>query len=332
MSSTSNGDVQDARRAAWTRYWSGGNLHSLGTSFTGNYEGGIAAFWISVFTTLANGRHVLDICTGNGALPLLLRDALPDAGIEVDAVDLAELAPAWHAALAPEARARIRFHGGVRAEALPFADGSFDLAVSQYGIEYTNHGASIDELARTLRGNGACAFVIHHSGSQLLAVAQDEMASATRLLAEDGMLQQAKPMLPLLQQVAEGHAQRLKDDAQANQVRAAFNASMQLVSAAAADMKHPTLLLDAQQWVSGMAQAILQRQVDATRAARLLADYREDITLARLRNEELCQCAMDEDGIARFATRLEVAGFSNIEYAPLHHGHYLVGWQLQARR
>lgn len=321
-----------ARQQAWSRYWQTGPLHCLPGSFTGNYDGGIGAFWADCFAALEAGHRVLDICTGNGALPAMLAELRPEAGIEVDAVDLAELSPRWTSGLPDAARRRIRFHGGINAESLPFPDASFDLAVSQYGIEYTQHEASVGELARVLRPGGRCAFVLHHSASHLHAVAADEVSAARILLDDGGLLEHAARLLPYLALAAAGQVDRLRADPAAGQARAAFNETARAIGRSAASLRHPQLLLDAQQWVVEMSNAVVQRRAEAGEAAARLAEYRRDIELAGLRSQELCSHALDEAGFERFSALLGAAGMSDIAGGPLHHRDYLVGWQLRARK
>src|SRR5688572_29452405 len=123
---------QDARRDAWSSYWAAGGLHSCVGSFAGNYAGAIGDFWRDRAAALPDGARILDLATGNGALPLLFRDRRGDA-IEIDAVDLARIAPRWHR---PDESPRVRFHSGIAMERLPFADAGFDLVASQFGFEY----------------------------------------------------------------------------------------------------------------------------------------------------------------------------------------------------
>lgn len=331
MSATADNDLEQ-RRQAWSRYWQSGPLHCLAESFTGNYDGGIGGFWKEVFSALEEGQRVLDVGTGNGALPALLEQLRPEARLQVDAVDLAELSPGWHEELPADARERIRFHGGIRAEALPFDDASFDLAASQYGIEYSDHAASAAELVRTLKPGGGCAFVLHHAGSRLHAVARDEVYGADHLLARGGLLEHAGRLLPYLGMAAAGQVDRLRGDPAAGQAREGFNEAMRSLQEAVDALEHPQMLLDARQWVAGMNQAVLQRQAAPGQAAAHLAVYRQDIEQARLRSAELIAHALDEAGIERFATTLAAAGLVDVGHAPLWHQPHLVGWCLQARK
>ena len=96
------------------------------------------------------GDAVLDIgCgTGNAALAAARRRAI------VAAVDPVEL-------LLTQARERTRFEGfeidyrHAPAEALPFADASFDIALSTFGLIFSDHPVqAVQEAARVLRPGG----------------------------------------------------------------------------------------------------------------------------------------------------------------------------------
>ncbi|QNA88175.1 class I SAM-dependent methyltransferase [Massilia sp. Dwa41.01b] len=140
----------EVRKAVWSRYWSHGVAHSCGGSYGNRYDGALAHFWRSHFDSMSPGARMLDIATGNGAVPQLMLDSAP-ATVACDAIDLALPEPAWLADLAPNRRRQVRFHGQQAAESLPFADASFDLVTSQYGLEYTDLARSVPEVLRVLR-------------------------------------------------------------------------------------------------------------------------------------------------------------------------------------
>src|SRR3546814_8259947 len=66
---------------------------------------------------------MLDIATGNGPIPQLActHCAGRAAGMpRIDAIDLAQVAPAWVSSQPTPCRQALHFHSGVSAEALPF--------------------------------------------------------------------------------------------------------------------------------------------------------------------------------------------------------------------
>src|SRR5690606_27813515 len=111
-----------ARHDAWSDYWASGRLHSCATSFQGNYAGAIGGFWRAALSSLPAHSRVLDLATGNGAVPALLWD-LHRGAAQVDAVDLAHVAPAG---LAPEHAASSRLHPVRVIEDLQFVCGRLD--------------------------------------------------------------------------------------------------------------------------------------------------------------------------------------------------------------
>jgi demethylmenaquinone methyltransferase/2-methoxy-6-polyprenyl-1,4-benzoquinol methylase len=96
--------------------------------------------------------HVLDVATGTG----LVAEALLGRGFEVTGVDQS---PGMLAG------ARARFGGRVElveasADALPFADASFDHLTFTYLLRYVDDpGATLQELARVVRPGGTVAMV-----------------------------------------------------------------------------------------------------------------------------------------------------------------------------
>src|SRR5690606_35470131 len=160
-----------ARRQAWTSYWASGRLHSCATSFDGNYTGVIGASWRLAFSALPAGKRVLDLATGNGPLPALLWELHGDA-VQVDAVDLAGLAPSWHEA---GKHASIRFHPGVDMESLPFADASFDVVTSQFGFEYADHGRTLAEFGRVAAPGASLRRGMQHRGGRLIQDGREDV-------------------------------------------------------------------------------------------------------------------------------------------------------------
>src|SRR5690349_17275418 len=109
--------MQDPRRAAvWSRYWQGGAAHACPGSFDERLSGALAAFWGKVSQPLGATGHLLEIGAGNGAVTRAVLEASGSAAPTVDAVDLAQLRPAWIAQLAPEIARRVKFHEGTTAE------------------------------------------------------------------------------------------------------------------------------------------------------------------------------------------------------------------------
>ncbi|MFC3716871.1 class I SAM-dependent methyltransferase [Luteimonas soli] len=323
------------RQAAWSRYWKQDVLHSLPGSFSGNYAGRIERFWLDSFSDLGSGRRMLDIATGNGPIPQLActHCAGHAAGMpRIDAIDLAQVAPAWVSSQPATCRDALHFHSGVSAEALPFDDASFDLVTSQYGIEYCDDARTTPEVARVLVPGGRVALLLHHADSRLAQVAREELRLADWLLRPTAFLDDLEAIAPWIRQAttAEGRAS-LQGNADAHRARDAFNHGMQSLTAEAAASAFPDLLEEARSFAAQALASLKDRPTEDVLAQ--VRTYRDNLADARLRYAELCECAMDEGMIAAFAARLAAHGLVDITHAPIDHDNgMLMGWTLTARR
>jgi ubiquinone/menaquinone biosynthesis C-methylase UbiE len=312
-----------ARRAAWSAYWATGGLHSCVGSFPGNYSGAIGAHWQAVFAQLRPGQRVLDLATGNGALPLLLGDQFAGGdGPQVDAVDLAEVAPAWYSA---DQRARIRFHSGVAMEQLPFADASFDLVVSQFGFEYAQRDAALREALRVARPSGGIAFVMHHAGSVLVQVGRAEIANLALLMAPGGLLEAAAAVIPWFARARAGAA--LAGNPEALRCREGYNAAMRELDAHIEASPAPDLLLEARDRVHGVLAGV---GADPAPSLQLLARCRAEWEAASLRTTEMIGHALDDHQVQALLARLRDARpGASIACEPLSQREGLLGWALR---
>ncbi len=316
----------DARRAAWTRYWGTGALHSCAGSWDGNYGGAIAAYWQQRFAALRPEHRVLDLGTGNGPLPALILESLGAEGLpRVDAVDLAEPSPAWLARSPATARERIRFTGGVDMTALPFDDGSFDLVCSQFGFEYADRNRALTEIPRVLAPGGVVALVCHHAESRLAEVAREEVAHIEWLTGDGQVFDHARALLPYiaLSASAEGVA-RLRGDPAANAARDAFNASLGSLQERAARSAVPDPLYESADALMRLMQMTAAEGEPRGRAA--LDAWRGALADAALRYWNTHSTA-----------RLEIEAVlgsngMSVESTLLREGGHLLAWAIDARQ
>lgn len=275
-----------ARRAVWTRHWASGAAHSCVGTYGDRYGGAIAEFWRPVFGSLAHGHRVLDLATGNGALPRLLLDLSPETKCEIDAVDLAAIEPEWIATLPNAARSRVRFHGGQALEELPYANGAFDLIVSQYGIEYTALDRSVPEMLRILAAGGRIALVMHIIGSRPVDLAKIELAHLDWLLSDAGLLSATAALIEPLSRASTAHGRAsLANDPMAEAARIRFNAAQGALQARATTADGADVLFDVQNWVPSVLEVAAQQGVAPARER--LGRLEAGIFDSRLRLEQL---------------------------------------------
>lgn len=317
-------DAIRLRQASWSRFWRSGALHSLESSVGADFAGDWASFWQRAFAACGPCDQVLDIGTGNGSLPRLLLNQLGESAPYCDAVDLAQVRPAWWEMAPATSRERVVFHAGTRAEALPFENARFQHVFSQFGLEYTDLAQSVPELLRVLAPAGRVRLVVHHRDSQLAQVAREEHRHAGALLRDDGLLAIATAMTEPLSRArtAEGRAE-LARDAPANALRARFNAAQDHLTQAMASTPHPDLLHDSRDRVA--RAVMLATQEGAASALQLLLDWQADLQDQALRLQELLQHALDEPDVQRLCDALAACG-GQAQAAELHHKNLLMGW------
>lgn len=319
----------ERRRDAWTRYWSAGALHSCAGSFAGNYAGAIAEFWAGVFATLPAQAEVIDLCSGNSPLAKLLLESpiWRAAPGRVRLADLAVLDPPWLRELDGDLRARVELLAGVDVAALPVATASIDLCMSQFGIEYIGP-AAISEAGRVLRSGALLAAVLHHRQALPVRIARAELAHRAWLLEQDPLACVQAMFEPMALSATAAGREQLRLDPGAQSVRAAFERAMAGVHARIADAEYPDVLHEFASAAAGLLR--IAREHGAPAAGQACARWRGDDQAAALRQQELVDCALDEDGVRALLSMpgwqqpdLRVLRFDNGDIA---------GWALQLRR
>lgn len=320
------------RRKSWSHFWQQGQLHSLASSMPDNYQGAIANFWQRELESLTTEHAILDIGTGNGALPAMIFQIHQENMPEIDAIDLAEIAPAWTQELPEKIARRLRFHGNTQAESLPFPNASFDLCISQYGFEYTHLDTSSQELARVLKPGCRLSLVLHHADSHLVTVAREELRHNSWLRSDASPLIKASQVLPYLQMASQGRVAELAQSPSANTARSNLNQAMQALSAIAAQSAYPDLLHESAEFIAQALGSTGNGIITAEHANQRLQHYQQALEQAALRHQELCSCAMDDKGIVHMQNLLTQHGIKDIDIAILKENNYLLGWTLTARK
>lgn len=314
---------EGSRAAVWARHWASGSPHSCAGSYGATYGGVVADFWRALLHEVPVGARTLDLASGSGALPRLFLQLAPQRLGTLDAVDLTPTPPPWFASPAAQA---VRFHGGISIEALPFADASLDLVVSQYGLEYAGPAARA-EARRVLAPGGRIALVLHHAQSRPVQLAALEMAHIDWL--RGSLLPAAAAMAGPLARAAtpQGRA-ALAADAAAHASRERFNAVQSaLAQRIAAQGDGADVLFELRDAV-GQALALAHRHGDGAAAAGALAQIDQHLADVHWRLRELRGCALDAEAMQALALAL-AAGQGTHRIGTLSEGEHLMGWTLR---
>ena len=183
--------------AAWDQYWRL-TCEAAAHKGGGPQEEVLSRFWTSFFWDALSNKsapRVLDVACGNGAVTRFALEAKDRCrgwapavvGIDASCAALKDL------------KARFPPVTVVASDAkqMPFADQSFDLVTSQFGLEYAGIEASVGEAARLVAGGGTLAAVMHLKGGAIyrecaanlqaiLAVQSSGILSAARELFKAG--------------------------------------------------------------------------------------------------------------------------------------------------
>lgn len=315
-------DNSAARRSAWSSYWANGALHSCVGSYAGNYAGAIADFWQPLLERLLPDDRMLDIATGNGALPMLAWEQRRTEGaISIDAVDLATVAPAWYDL---RKHPEIRFHSGVRMEQLPFADAGFDLVVSQYGLEYGQWPEALHECLRVCRASGTAAFILHHAESVLVKVGRCELENQRLLLARDGLIAATREVLPWMDLARSGGIGPTQAG-EAGRCKDAYNLAIRRIGERIEVGEVPDLLVEARAWIHGLVSVDGDGE-SVNRCARLDA-YRDALASAMVRTDEMVGHALNEQAVeAMVATLRQARPGADVSYRVIEQSEGVLGW------
>ena len=297
----------------WSLYWQADRLDSAEAIHSADDAAAIHAFWRSLATATPAGGTVIDLATGNGTVPAALLGENPD--LVITGVDMADIDPIRFLST-PGALASVDFRGGTDICSLPFGDGSFDAATSQFGIEYTPLEQTIPEAVRVIVGGGVVQLLMHRASSEIVAPAATRRFEMDALLADDGVLQKL--------------AVFVVDDTPADELEAAGEAHL------ASDVIRTAGISG--QIFEGINQTIsLIATSDRKGARELCATMQMRLAADRDRLQFLEDCALDASGFDAVVKLLEANGVSTEAAGELHAGtgaadDFVIGWQYRGRK
>ncbi len=298
----------------WSDYWRSGRTDVMTVqTATGPVAFDTEPIWANWFATFDTGAHLLDLATGNGQVAgyASVEAARNGKAVAITGVDYADVEAAG--ARLP---ADCRLLGGVALEKLPFQAASFDGASSQFGIEYADTRAALQELARVLKPGGRALMLIHHSDSVITRQTAEQIAAYDAVLGKSGAIRHARRAFT-------AHLKGLPAAAVEDALRTA-------VQQAAARLE-PTAAFEPVRYMVGYLDDL----------ARGVASYEPKSALARLevfeagnaawrhRQQSQTQAALDGAGLEVFIQRAARTGLALNDRAELTDaGGQLIGWRV----
>jgi SAM-dependent methyltransferase len=306
---------------AWDRYWQFDRVASCcDEGGRSNYDPSIADGWRSYFASLPAGTRILDLCTGNGAVPLIALEVseAEDKQFVITGVDRAAIDPAQFAVTRRDRLQKIEFRGEVEAERLPFGDASFGAATSQYGIEYSDLGRSLPEAARVLSPGGRLRFCMHAAEGSVAALTKGQLADADFILDEVGLPARAEEAFTAVLAVERSPAPSDELKVAGDIAFAAFGDALAATAARlpqAADQKmlHSSGAVLAHAF-ENRGHFELQVLLDK------VAEIRMEVEAHRIRQRALVDAAVTRERLVTIALQLESLGLVNVETAEVRPG------------
>ncbi len=297
----------------WSEYW--GKDGADGEVFVnaqGNRHPALADYWQAVFADVPAGSRIVDVASGAGSIYAHMP---ADHGFKLHAVYIASEALQVLVSRIPDVRTTV-----AAAEDMPFDDRSFELVVSQFGIEYAGIDA-FAEAARLVADAGRLVVLAHVADGYIDSTNKAQLDEAL-LTRESEFIRQAKG---LTRTAFSNDAKALADKEQ--EFIPLIGTMRQAVGRCPTGV-HAHLL-------AGFRQLYENRhQYDAADILTWLKGMDGELDKAINRLSYIHAVALSEKDMAEITDGLQAAGFVEVESAPfLTPGNDRpVAWSLTARR
>ncbi|MDX1516786.1 MAG: methyltransferase domain-containing protein [Woeseiaceae bacterium] len=305
----------------WTEFYRGGALVTCATGTEPGYSGAVEQVWRDFFRALPAGARIVDIGSGNGAIPAIAIDVSRTEKLDfgIHATDLAEIDPVEHVPDGRRLFAGVHFHPGVPAHELPFANASVTAVTGHYALEYTDVADTLREIARVLAPRGHALFIIHHADSVVVRNALESLGHAELLLEQERVFQRLREFFGV------GPA----SDAAAAKAAELNAISARLRDVAAASM-NPFLINETLQSLQQLFDARLSAAREQIVA--LLRGNEEALRNSRRRWQDLAAAAVSEDGFTDIMRQAERNGLAVTDSAEQYQDDgTLLAWRLRLR-
>ena len=309
----------------WETYYRGGGLVTCPTGPDGNYSLEIRDAWVEFYSDVPDGARVLDVGTGNGAVPLIAREAAATAGRrwDIHGSDLALIDPPRQVRDGAGLFDGITFHAGVATERLPFEDVSIDAVSGQFALEYTDVAASLREVTRVLRPGGRARFSIHHADSVVVGNARLGLEQVRLVLEDTKIFRKLRTFVAAEREAGRDPRARARAGAAWNDFGAA-GARLQQALAASPGARTLLVTIDAAQKLLSIRQRLSPAQFE-----REVDKVEREVRASARRLQDLLGAARDEGGVRGIAAAGVAAGLVAAEPRPqFQAGDALVGWLL----
>lgn len=307
----------------WESYYRGGRIAACPTGADRNYTLELRTIWEEYFGGLADGARILDIGTGNGAIPLIARETAAALGrnYDIHGADLAQIDPGRDVADGARLFAGITFHPGIPAEKLPFEAASFDAVSGQYAIEYSDIRQSLGQVLRVLKAGGSAQFLCHNVDSIIVERARASLRHADAVLMETKVHRKLRRFVDA-EKRSPAAAQYARDEL------LAAMATLRACGSTDPDRLIIDVTLDAVPKLLDLRRTLSRAALD-----REIDSVENELRNSVRRLGDLIGAAMSASAMEECAQQARALGFVDLSLRTVNHAqHVLVGWRVNLRK
>lgn len=318
----------------WDQYWQSARVAACDGAEGSNYRESIQSAWRRFLASQGDDRTLVDIATGNGAVPLLARDVATENNWRwrIVGVDSASIDPPAFLKDAGIDTSGIEFLGNTRAEHLPFPDDSVDIVTSQYGLEYTDMARVVAEVARVQKPGGVFQFVLHAAEGGIVRSAGAEINDCDFLLNDTKLFGVADGLFRAVREVES--SERPPTQAQHErclQAKTEFEEALKLAASRAANTRKPEVFHYAINTIMEMHKNRAHYELDSMLGK--IGAVRDAVRAHRARLRANVDCALSSEQLNDLGTSLETAGMT-IEHSEAlmdESRESMIGWVMSGR-
>ncbi len=293
---------------SWDSYWQGAQT-------SGAYTGGgashplVTSFWTHFFVIAKSGNSspkIIDIASGNGAVVECANKVFEEQLPEFTCLDISGSA------------IRIleeRFPGvhGIVADAasIPLDSASFDIATSQFGVEYAGREA-LDELTRLIVSGGELALLLHHRSGTIYEQCRASL-DATRQMQDAEFIPKCVAMFEAGFSALQG-GDRARYSAAGRQFAPAIKAMEAILAQYGGDVADGTIL---QLYRDVRTIHDRMRHYEASDVVGWLKRLQEETEAYAGRMASMLDVAIDDAHFRQLCTDLTEQGFEILRAEPL---------------
>ncbi|NVK12117.1 MAG: hypothetical protein HWD83_08955 [Gammaproteobacteria bacterium] len=303
---------------AWGNYWEKGHKTTFGEYFANGYSRGYIHDWL--VNIVGDATAVLEVGCGNASsLQVLIEAGFSGQYVGVDAAA---------ASIPTDLRVPDSINARIisRTPIESFSDGDIspDLALSIYGLEYSDLTKSIPLLFKRIASNGRLAALVHHAGSEISEMSKKAVGEFDYDTIKIGV--ECLRAIDTELNVVDGDPSKLTGSAKANEARDKIN---DLISSVVNvdESDRNAILVDFCQQVLRYFKILRQ---DSASRAQYIDAIMPDFQASEERFKQMLSVAKTEEDAKSLVDRLTEAGFGQVSLREVEFKGRAVAWEISA--